>query len=134
MSRKIRLGPIAVFLAVVAVVLSTMAVLTTSTAHADRVLAQRFAAVTRDRYAIEAEGEKFLMACEEDAADGKIDADALGVKKTDGGYSKEIQGDGCSLKITLSEPDQSGRCEIVEWRISRQWNADDPLQNIWKGE
>ena len=70
MSRKIRLGPIAVFLAVVAVVLATLAVLTTATTNADKVLAERFAGVTQSRYALEAEGEKFLQQYDEQAKSG----------------------------------------------------------------
>ena len=49
MSHKIRLGPIAVFLAIVAIVLSVMAVLSTATTHADRVMAERFAEMTQQR-------------------------------------------------------------------------------------
>ena len=49
MQHKIRLGPIAVFLAVVTVVLTTLAILTTATTNADKVLAERFAEVTQTR-------------------------------------------------------------------------------------
>ena len=134
MSRKIRLGPIAVFLAVVAVVLATLAVLTTATTNADKVLAERFAGVTQSRYALEAEGEKFLQKYDEQAKSGSISAGSLGAEKADAGYTKEIEKDGYTLKITVSEPSAQGRYEVTEWKVTKDWNADDPYQNIWKGD
>ena len=71
MSHKIRLGPIAVFLAVITAVLATLAILTVSTARADAVLAERFAQVTKLRYELEAEGSRFLA-----EADALFAADA----------------------------------------------------------
>ena len=41
MSHKIRLGPIAIFLTVIAAMLATLAMLTVSTAHSSLVLSQR---------------------------------------------------------------------------------------------
>ena len=134
MSHRIRLGPIAVFLAIVAIVLSVMAVLTTATAHADKVMADRFADVTAQRYEIEAEGERLLADFDAQAAQGTIDAASLGLTKTADGYSTRIKRDGYTLTIVLSEPDASGSYEIDEWKITKEWNADDPVQNIWKGD
>ena len=125
MSRKIRLGPIAVFLAVVAVVLSTLAVLTVATTNADKVLADRFAGATQTRYALEAEGERFLQQYDEKVAGG------LAVSAAD--RTKEIEKDGYTLKITVTEPDASGSWDVTEWKVIKDWNADDPYQNIWQG-
>ena len=36
--------------------------------------------------------------------------------------------------MALSEPDSQGSYTVDEWKITKQWNADDPFQNIWKGE
>jgi beta-lactam-binding protein with PASTA domain len=125
MSRKIRLGPIAVFLAVVAVVLSTLAVLTVATTNADKVLADRFAGATQTRYALEAEGERFLQQYDEKVAGGSA------VSAAD--RTKEIEKDGYTLKITVTEPDASGSWDVIEWKVIKDWNADDPYQNIWQG-
>ncbi len=125
MSRKIRLGPIAVFLAVVAVVLSTLAVLTVATTNADKVLADRFAGATQTRYALEAEGERFLQQYDEKVAGGSA------VSAAD--RTKEIEKDGYTLKITVTEPDASGSWDVTEWKVIKDWNADDPYQNIWQG-
>ena len=125
MSRKIRLGPIAVFLAVVAVVLSTLAVLTVATTNADKVLADRFAGATQTSYALEAEGERFLQQYDEKVAGGSA------VSAAD--RTKEIEKDGYTLKITVTEPDASGSWDVTEWKVIKDWNADDPYQNIWQG-
>ena len=125
MSRKIRLGPIAVFLAVVAVVLSTLAVLTVATTNADKVLADRFAGATQTRYALEAEGERFLQQYDEKVAGGSA---VFAADRT-----KEIEKDGYTLKITVTEPDASGSWDVTEWKVIKDWNADDPYQNIWQG-
>ena len=45
-----------------------------------------------------------------------------------------LEKDGYTLTIALTEPDASGNYEISEWKITKQWNEDDPLNNIWKGE
>ena len=68
MTHKTRLGPIAVFLTIVTMVVTTLALLTIATSNADRVMAGRFANITQTRYELEADGEKFLAA----AASGNI--------------------------------------------------------------
>jgi len=134
MSHKIRLGPIAVFLAIVAIVLSVMAVLSTATTHADLVMAERFAEMTQQRYALEEEGTKILAAYDRQAADGTIEAESLGLSPVEGGYRAQIEQGGYTLTMALSEPDDGGSYTVDEWKITKQWNAEDPFQNIWKGE
>ena len=121
MSHKIRLGPIAVFLAIVAIVLS--------------VMAERFAEMTQQRYALEAEGTKILAEYDRQAAAGAVEAESLGLSPAEGGgYRTEIEKGGYILTMALSEPDSQGSYTVDEWKITKQWNADDPFQNIWKGE
>ena len=134
MSHKIRLGPIAVFLTVVAVVITTLAMLTVSTSNADLVLARRFADVTQLRYELEAEGERFIREYDEQAAAGAVDAAGLGLTEEEGVYVKTIEKGGYSLEIRLTEPDGAGSYELTGWKLIKDWNADDPLDDIWKGE
>lgn len=131
MSHKIRLGPIAVFLAVVAVVLTTLATLTTATSNADTVLAKRFADVTRTRYALEAEGQKMLSDFDESAAKGG--ADGGGFELKDGVYTASIEKDGYVLNIELTQPDDDGAYDIKKWKITKIWDADSPVDDIWTG-
>lgn len=133
MSRKIRLGPVAVFLAVIAVVLSTLAVLTQATSHADLVMAERYAAVTEIRYRLEEEGQRYLM--EVDAAEeaGGFSADAVGAEVLESGnISRVISDGGYRLTIEITEP-SGGEYEIVKWKLNKEWSAEDPFSNIWKG-
>ena len=59
-----RLGPIAIFFTIVAAVLATLAIHAVSTSRADVVLAERFAQTTSIRYALEADGNRFLAGLE----------------------------------------------------------------------
>lgn len=124
MNHKIRLGPIAIFLVVVAIILTTLAILTLSTTNADNVMAQRFAAVTSVRYELEAQGQQFLKEYADKTADGTA---------TDSDRKKTLQQDGYTLQIEVSQPDANGNYDIVKWDLSKDWNVDDPFQHIWKG-
>ena len=65
MGTKIRLGPIAVFLTIIAAVLASLAMLTVATSRADARLAERYADVTKLRYELEADGSRFVKEAEE---------------------------------------------------------------------
>ena len=134
MTHRIRLGPMAVFLAIVSVVMATLAVLATATSKADHVMAERFASVTAERYNVAADGEKLMAEFDAQARAGSIDAEALGLTREDGGYRTQIGDKGYALIIALSEPDANGKYTIKEWKITRQWEADDPMGNVWEGE
>lgn len=134
MDHKIRLGPIAIFLTIVAIVLSTLAVLTAATAGADKVMAERFASVTQIRYELESEGEQYLQKIDGLAAEGKLTAEAAGAEKVlSGGLKKTITKSGYTLTIETTDPGESGKYEVTGWKITREWNAEDPFSNIWQG-
>ena len=121
---KIRLGPIAIFLVVVAIILATLATLTLATTNADKVMAERFAAVTSVRYELEAQGQQFLRDYDEQAAAGAV---------TDADRSKTFEQGGYTLEVEVSSPDAAGNYEIVTWDLKKNWNADDPYTHVWKG-
>lgn len=121
---KIRLGPIAIFLVVVAIILATLATLTLATTNADKVMAERFASVTAVRYELEAEGQQFLRDYDELAATGAV---------TEGDRTKTFTNGGYTLEIEVSAPDAAGNYEITTWNLKKDWNADDPYTHIWKG-
>jgi hypothetical protein len=124
MNHKLRLGPIAIFLVVVAIILTTLATLTLATTNADKVMAERFAAVTANRYELEAEGQQFLRDFDEQAASGTVTSEDRHATLEKSGYTLEIQ---------LSAPDANGNYEIEKWDLKKNWKADDPFQHIWKG-
>ena len=123
MSHRIRLGPIAIFLMVVAIILTTLAILTISTSGADRVMAERFAAVTSVRYELEAEGQQFMKEYDE-----QLQAGAAAPERT-----ATFENSGYRLEIELSAPGPDGTFDIVKWQLIKDWNADDPYTHIWKG-
>ena len=134
MKHKIRLGPIAVFLAVVTVVLTMLAILSISTANADYVLAKRFARVTQIRYELEADGERFLQSFDEQAKSGSLSEGAIGAERTEAGniaYSEEKEG--YVLEIEVSEPGPDGKYDIRKWKIKKIWNTEDPFGDLWMG-
>ena len=124
MNHKMRLGPIAIFLVVVAIILTTLATLTLATTNADKVMAERFAAVTSARYELEAEGQQFIRDYDELAAAGAV---------TDADGQATIEKNGYTLQIRVSQPDGNGNFEIEQWDLKKNWNADDPFTHIWKG-
>ena len=124
MNHKMRLGPIAIFLVVVAIILTTLATLTLATTNADKVMAERFAAVTSARYELEAEGQQFIRDYDELAAAGAV---------TDADRQATIEKNGYTLQIRVSQPDGNGNFEIEQWDLKKNWNADDPYTHIWKG-
>ena len=135
MAHKTRLGPIAVFLTIVAMVITTLALLTVATSNADRVMAGRFANITQTRYELEAEGERFIAsAAAGDAAgmEGVTDGSASG-EYPDAAYSFTSEKDGYRLEVEASQPDAGGHVEILRWKISRIWNSSDPIEDIWQG-
>ena len=124
MNHKMRLGPIAIFLVVVAIILTTLATLTLATTNAEKVMAERFAAVTSARYELEAEGQQFIRDYDELAAAGAV---------TDADRQATIEKNGYTLQIRVSQPDGNGNFEIEQWDLKKNWNADDPFTHIWKG-
>lgn len=133
MNHRIRLGPIAVFLVVIAVVLTTLAVLTVATSNADQVMAERFARVTQIRYELENEGEKYLQEVDEKSEAGKVTAESIGAEKTKSGFRKTISKEGYDLVIEITGLKSGSNYEVTRWEIIKEWNADDPLNNIWQG-
>ncbi len=119
MNHRTRLGPMAIFLAVVVMVITTMAILTIATSNADRTMARRFAAVTQTRYQLEADGERFI-------------SEAVNSRSGEYRFYEELNG--YSITVEITEPDAGGNYEVTTWKVSKLWNADDPVNDIWQGE
>ena len=128
MMRKIRLGPLAIFLVIVTMVITTLAVLTVATSNADITMARRFADVTKIRYGLEAEAEEFLSNVEAGGAAGMD-----GVAKTDNGYEFTAENEGYRIEAAVSGPDADGGYKVTKWKLTKIWNASDPMQSIWPG-
>lgn len=129
MTHKTRLGPIAIFLVIVTMVITTLAVLTVATSNADITMAKRFADVTRIRYGLEAQAEEFLSNVESTGGVGTMD----GVTVTDGGYEYTAENEGYRLEVAVTGPDAAGGYEVTRWKLTKIWNASDPMNSIWLG-
>lgn len=129
MSNKIRLGPIAVFLTIIAAVFASLAMLTVATSRADAALSERFAAVTQVRYELEAEGSRFLMEADEYIkGTGSFPEGAWEAGETIG-YTKEQSG--YTLDIELVPEGET--YSVKTWKITRMWEEDDPFEDLWLG-
>lgn len=133
MTHKTRLGPLAVFLVIVVMVITTLAVLTVATSNADMAMAERYAEITRIRYGLEAQGEEFLSYAAM-AGDDSSPADYIdGVTETADGYEYTAESGGYRLEAAVTRPDAAGRFEVTKWKLTKIWNADDPMNSLWPG-
>lgn len=118
----IKLGPLALLLTVISICLTTLAILTFSTARADVRLAEKYAETVQTRYALEAEGQTLLAGQDIPA---ELEPDAGGV------YRLELRKDGALLHIGLAQEGDSLR--VVLWRHEREWTEDTGIGNLWAG-
>ena len=116
----IKLGPLALLLAVISICLTTLSILTFTTARADRRLAEKYADTVSTRYALEAEGQAFLADVGRGGPPGEPDADGV--------CWKVLERDGSRLTIGLGP--QGG---IVAWRQEKEWNQDTDIGHLWSG-
>lgn len=133
MNHRTRLGPIAIFLAVVVMVITTMALLTLATSNADRTMALRFASVTQTRYQLESDGEHFISEAAKAYAEGSKYTPDGPVTATDTGLAFYEELNGYSITVEISTPDSEGNYELKEWKISKLWKSKDPVTDIWQG-
>lgn len=105
----IKLGPLALLLTVVSICLSILAILTLSTARADMALAEKYAETVQIRYALEAEGQKFLANAEP-------------------GTSQMFEKDGMRLIVALDD-----KGDVVRWTIEKQWDQSGIIGGLWTG-
>ena len=119
----VRLGPAALLLAVIAICLAILAILTFTTARADLRLAEKYADTVRARYALEGDGQKYMaeLAASPDTAP---QADADGVIRVD------MERDGYRLRIAL-EPDGTGGFRTVGWRHEKPWEQEQTIGDLW---
>ena len=117
----VKLGPLALLFAVIAICLTTLAVLTWSTALADGRLAARYAETVAERYALEREGQTLLR----DAAAGDCGAFS---KANDGTYETVLSRGDARLSIRLAA---DGR--VLLWRHTMEWTEDTSLGTLWPG-
>lgn len=154
----IKLGPLALLLTIISICLTTLSILTFTTAGADLRLADKYAETVRIRYDLEREGQTFLQEADETVSSGlPLNAIFDAAPAPGGGITKTFEQDGTVLTVTLvPDPGAGGNAKIAEagtagtgsstpaeripgvriseWKIVRQWQEDDSIGNIWDGE
>lgn len=151
MSHKIRLGPIAIFLTVIAAVLATLAMLTIATSRADAAMAERFAKVTSLRYELETDGNRFLQQLDSTLKSGGPVELPDGAEQLDNGnvhYNIEKEGYALDVEVVVNpegaglNPEDDGAnadsaasaaYEVVGWKITKIWQGADPFEDLWPG-
>lgn len=125
----IKLGPLTLLLTVISICLTTLAILTFTTARADMRLAEKYAETVRTRYALEAEGQRFLQEIQGmDSADLSL----MGLERDAAGVCwKTLEQDGARLRIGFTF-DREGS-HVAAWRQDREWDQDTGIGNLWTG-
>jgi len=121
----IKLGPLALLLAVISICLTTLALLNYSTAQADVRLAEKFAETVHTRYALETQGQELIEQLYAGAEDG-WDKDA------DGTLWRVAEIDGVRLRLGV-EADGQGGYTVVNWTQEKDWDQDLHIANLWSG-
>ncbi len=119
-----RLGPLALLLMVISICMTVLGILTFTTARADLSMAEKYAQTVETRYLLESRGQSFLQEAYEDP-------EALLEEAEDGVYRKTLQEGELSLQIGLKIEGKS--CQVVSWRFSRDWEADENMGGLWSG-
>ena len=129
----IRLGPLALLLAVISICMTTLGILTFTTARADLVMAEKYAATVQGRYELEYQGQKFLELAGEALAEGMAISGLPDTETDEAGVVwKRIVQDETSLVIGIV-PDKDTGYRVVSWRLIKEWTADESMGNLWDG-
>lgn len=130
----IKLGPVALLLTVITICLTVMAILSLSTAGADKAMADRFADSARVRYALEAEGQKFLQEADQTLEQGGKLTDLPDTDPWEGGAAgsveKTIDSEGYQLTIRLA-PEGAAGYRISGWSLEKEWEEDTNV-HVWQ--
>ena len=125
----IKLGPLALLLAVVSICLTTLAILTFATARADLRLAEKYADTVSTRYALERQGQEFLRELSET---DRADWDLMGWEPDADGVCREsFEQVGTVLEVGFRP--RGKRFEVVSWRIEKTWTEDESIGELWDG-
>ena len=127
----IKLGPLALLLTVISICLTVLAILTFTTARADRSLAEKYAETVATRCVLETEGQRFLRDLDEALREG--DGSFLAALDREGElYTKRLTLDGTDLDIAFRLTGER-ELELLRWRIYKEWTEDLDIGNLWPG-
>ena len=128
----IRLGPLALLLTVISICMSTLGILAFTTARADFSLAEKYAATVEERYALEQEGQRFLLEVSKTWKSGAGLGALDGIEEEDGVYYRPFTNGGRNLIVGIIGEESGIR--VVEWRMQKDWEPEEGMGNLWLGE
>ena len=126
----IKLGPLALLLTVISICLTTLAILTFTTAQADQRLADRYAQTVETRYQLETQGQAFYQEVQEAVTRKDTVSLVPYLVREPNEYEKQITEGDASLTVRIRNED--GDCKIVSWKTVHSWEEDTNV-NIWNG-
>ena len=129
MNNQIKLGPLALLLTVICVCLTTLAILTATTARADKRLAEKYADNISSRYALEIEGQRFLADVTAAVSAGRT-PEIEGAEFSEGSIYKTFESDGVTLYVELST---DGEVSVTQWCVYKEWEEDTEIGSLWNG-
>ena len=124
----VRLGPLALLLAVISICMTVLGILTYATSRADKNLAGKYAETVRARYSLEISAQEWVSGflSSPSAPDGETQDD-------DGVYRREFtDGEGMILRAGV-RIGQDGRAVVAEWRYEREGTEDTSIGKLWDG-
>lgn len=132
----IRLGPLALLLTVISICMTTLGILSFTTARADLKMAEKYAATVEERYLLEKEGQTFLSEIGGALAEGVEPEGLEGLFGTEadeeGIFHKKLEYGDSWLSVGFVAVGEGG-FRIVEWRIQKDWEPDDGMGGLWDG-
>lgn len=128
-----RLGPLALVLTIISICVTTMGILTYTTAEADWRLAQKYADTVGKNYNLEREGQQFLQQFSDALSTTQKGLPADVTIDEQGVIWKQFTQGNSSLSVGLVLREEHSY-EIVSWKIEKQWELDQKQENLWMGE
>ena len=126
----IKLGPLALLLTVISICLTTLSILTFTTASADMRLAQRYAQTVQERYALEIKGQEYINEAEKSLAEGDNIWLTELRRRADGSYEQVLEeGD---TKLTIRFYVVGSEIQVNAWQMIKGWQEAASL-NVWQG-
>ena len=136
--KQLRLGSITLLFTVIVLCVATLSALSAATAHADKAVADKYAAQVAAMYEAEEAGQEWLAAVHAAiAAKGAALEQAdlpQGTTLSDGTISVELALDnGRTLSIALQQADTAPGYRILRWENTAQWTENTDIGNLWTG-
>ncbi|WP_059004784.1 hypothetical protein [Bittarella massiliensis (ex Durand et al. 2017)] len=144
--QPVKTGALTILLVVMSICLAALAVLSLTTAAADRKLAERSGETTRTTYALELAGQQWLAQLDalllEAGDQSPADLQALAAQRLDG----QLRWEGKTLVATLGDQGErqlqltveltggTTRYRVRGWQVITPWEGGGPQGGLWDGQ